>query len=107
MTVSHVECNPIVGGRYSINMVAQDGSEHRAVGCYIEVSPYSKLSFTWDWEVGGDPAEGSQVTVLLKEFDQDNTELTLIHERLFDATSRDGHIGGWTGALTNLENYLT
>lgn len=106
MTVSHAECNPTVGGRYLVNMVAADGSEHRAIGSYLEVSPYTKLAFTWDWEVGGDPATGSQVTVTLRDLGNDGTELTLLHERLSDVASRDGHMGGWTSALENLEAHL-
>ena len=107
MTVTYAKSDPQVGGKYVVNMVEPDGSEHRAVGTYLEVSRYDKLAFTWDWEVGGDPAKGSQVTVTFKELDSNRTEMTLYHERISTKSSRDGHIGGWTGALNNLEHLLS
>ena len=106
-TVSGADCDARIGGRYAVSMVAPDGSNHRAAGQYLEVTPFTKLSFTWSWEVGGDPADGSQVTVSLRALGQDITELTLFHERLEDEDSMRNHMGGWTGALNNLERYVT
>ena len=106
MTISKTECDPSIGGRYSITMLAPDGSQHRAAGSYLELTPYSKISFTWEWEVGGDPANGSQVTIELRDLGDYTTELTLFHERLENEEAKDAHHGGWSSAFNNLEQHI-
>ncbi|HLP00042.1 MAG TPA: SRPBCC domain-containing protein [Fimbriimonas sp.] len=106
MTVSHALCVPEVGGRFSVNMVGEDGNNHRAVGTYLELEPPSKVRFTWDWEEGGDTGANTEVTVKIASLNDSECEVTLTHERFESAEGRDSHSEGWTGALTNLANYL-
>jgi uncharacterized protein YndB with AHSA1/START domain len=99
----HAESEPRAGGRYRFVMRRPDGDRHVVGGVFREVVPNEKLVFTWSWEVAppDEPYE-SLVTVLLKP-EGGGTLLTLIHEKLFDEESRDGHSAGWLGAIDKLE----
>lgn len=88
-----------VGGRYRIVMEKPDGESHRVGGVYREISPPSRLVFTWAWE--STPERESLVTVELRDSDG-ATELVLTHERLFDDETRARHLHGWTGCLERL-----
>jgi uncharacterized protein YndB with AHSA1/START domain len=87
-----------VGGSYRIEMHGKDGAVHLVHGKYQEMVPARKLVFTWGWE---DKHEDTLVTVELAPAGK-GTKLTLTHERLPDAKSRDSHAKGWTGCLDHL-----
>jgi len=97
-------CDLRVGGRYDWLMKTPAGEDHAVGGVYREIIPNEKLVFTWAWKTM--PERETLVTVLLKP-DGDGTLLTLMHEQFADAESRDRHQGGWTGALDNMEKYLS
>ena len=103
--VLRAECDPRPGGRYRWLMQnPASGEEHDVSGVYREIIPNEKLVFTWAWKTM--PERETLVTVLLKP-DGDGTLLTLTHEQFADADARDRHRGGWTGALDNMEKYLS
>jgi uncharacterized protein YndB with AHSA1/START domain len=52
-----------VGGTYRIGMKSPDGEVLYALGSYREVSPPSKLVFTWAWDEDGAPGHESLVTI--------------------------------------------
>jgi uncharacterized protein YndB with AHSA1/START domain len=89
-----------VGGAYRVQFWSQNGEHNSASGAYKEIVPNEKLVFSWAWQ--STPDRVSQVTIGLKP-DGDGTMLTLTHEQFFDEKARDGHRGGWTAALDNLE----
>ena len=89
-----------VGGRYRWVMQSPNGEEHEIGGIYREIVLSEKLVFTWAWK--SSPERESLVTVLFKP-DGDGTLLTLTHENFADEETRDGHRGGWTGALDKME----
>ena len=89
-----------VGGRYRVQFWSPSGEHNSASGAYKEIVPNEKLVFSWAWQ--STPDRVSQVTIGLKP-DGDGTMLTLTHEQFFDEKARDGHRGGWTAALDNLE----
>ncbi len=93
-----------VGGRYAVSFSSEDGEQHHVSGVYREVVPNQKLVFTWAWRTM--PERESLVTVTLSP-DGDGTLLTLHHEQFFDERARDGHQGGWPGALDKLEQFLS
>ena len=95
-----------VGGAYRIGMTGKDGNEYVVGGIYKEVSPPHKLVMTWQWEEGamGETA-ASLVTVTFKEV-SGKTEMTLVHERLANAQSRDNHLQGWTSSLSKFEKLV-
>src|SRR5262245_65875110 len=54
------------GGRYRYSMRNQEGQLHVVGGVYREVTPHSRLVFTWQWETQmGDPAAGLDAEMLI------------------------------------------
>ena len=103
------ESDARVGGRFRVRFRMLDGSEHEAVGEYIEVVDGKRLVMTWQWAFGGEPDEGaevSSVTIDLRAIDT-GTELTFTHARLQTENSCRSHTRGWNGALDKLERYLS
>ena len=102
MTVSKVETDAQVGGRFTIVMVSGE-KEMPHAGTYLEIEPHSKLSFTWEapWS-----AEGSSVEILFKRIGDAKTEIQLTHVKFSDEESRDSHLGGWNAILRKLAEIL-
>lgn len=94
-----------VGGRYRVRFRMLDGTEHESSGEYVEVARPSRIAMTWRWLGGSEDAGESLLEFSLRPF-ADGTELTLIHSRLHDEPSRDGHERGWNGALDKLERHF-
>jgi uncharacterized protein YndB with AHSA1/START domain len=88
-----------VGGRFRIVMQDPAGEQHRVGGVYREVSPPSRLVFTWAWE--STPERESLVTVELYDR-HGETELLLTHERFADDDARARHLQGWNNCLDRL-----
>lgn len=101
--VHHAETDLRIGGRFRVIMRDDRGEEHDVSGTYREIVPSEKLVFSWAWR--STPERESLVTVLFRP-DGDGTMLTLVHERLFDESARDGHKTGWSGTLDKLERYF-
>ena len=99
-----------VGGTYTVNMYAPDGSEskcgdsgeskHAPHGEYLEIDPPNKLVFSW---ISEGFVDDSKVTVLLEE-DGDGTKLILRHE--LPASIMEPHREGWTNCIDHLEAFL-
>ncbi|HLV59519.1 MAG TPA: SRPBCC domain-containing protein [Natronosporangium sp.] len=90
-----VETDPRVGGRYRI---AGPRAGIAVTGEYLEVDPPRRLVFTWRWE---DQDEQSRVTVELRPAGT-GTTLTLVHDRIGDAVTRDRFADGWRDCLDRL-----
>ncbi len=96
---TEADLDPTPGGVYKVRMTA----EALAVGEFVEVTPHSRVVFTWGWD--GAPADGvppgsSRVEVDLAA-DGDATILTLTHTGLPEAAVND-HSGGWDYFLGRL-----
>jgi len=101
--VIKAKVDPRVGGEYDIQIKTENG-EHKFSGVYREVTPPSRVVFTWNLgdcmpEFKGVP---TQVTVDLEE-QKGGTLVTLTHEGLPTAEVRDKHSGGWNLSFDNLE----
>ncbi len=95
-----------VGGKYQWEITNSEGEKMTARGEYRELQSGKKIVFTWQWDDDEDwENHTSIVTVELSDRDG-GTQLRLIHERLPNEESREGHTGGWNSALAKLENYL-
>ncbi len=92
-TNAHVDLK--VGGEYRICM-----GSRTAEGRYLEISPPSKLVFTWNWQEETVPTE-TIVTVELRPCNE-GTRLVLTHERLPTEVSCMGFEAGWTANLARL-----
>jgi len=90
-----------VGGRFRVVMIGHDRRiEH--VGEYLEVSPPSRLVFTWQSPYSG--PEPTRVTVALAPRGA-GTELVLTHEHL-PPEAVASHAGGWGQMLDRLSALL-
>lgn len=92
------------GGRYRLE--GRDrGRPWRIEGRYLEVTPPSKLVYTWSWDNDenlGDPVgRDTLVTVEFRERGAE-TELVVTHERLATERARAEHDAGWIGCLDRL-----
>jgi uncharacterized protein YndB with AHSA1/START domain len=104
---ARVEQDFRVGGKYTIFMIAADGSEntgcqsegkaeHAPHGEYLEIVPDQRLVFTW---VSEGFVDHSVVTIELSKAG-DTTRLVLRHELPEDAMQP--HREGWTNCLRHL-----
>ena len=99
-----------VGGGYTIAMCDEAGGTHEQLGEYKEISPVSRLVFSWTChEVG---VVDSLVTTELAEINdrRGRTELTLTHVLPAAHTNlrevRRRHEEGWIGCLSQLDLLL-
>ena len=101
-----IDIDPRPGGRHNITMNHSDGDTFHNFGKYVDVVPNERLSFTWTWQESPTGPEETFVTVEFRTV-SGGTELTLIHDRQTDPTSREQTALGWTGCFNMLETYLT
>lgn len=104
MTPALAEVDLRVGGRYRLGMRAPDGAAvYVCTGVYREVTPPSRLVYTWAWE----GQDGPETLVTVEFLDRGGaTEVVLTHEGFADAGSRDQHATGWNGCLGSLARTL-
>ena len=98
MTVPSAKTDPVEGGRFDIVMKAGE-NEIPHSGTYKEISPHSRLVFTWESPFS---VPDSTVTIDLVE-NNGETDVTLTHVKFPDEESRNNHEGGWAGILEKLE----
>jgi uncharacterized protein YndB with AHSA1/START domain len=98
MHVREARADARVGGRFYVAMVDGD-KEHPHEGTYKEITPYSRLVFTWEvaWS-----APGTYVQIDLTP-KGDATEVVLTHVKFLSEDSRDNHAKGWAGILGKLD----
>jgi len=89
-----------VGGRFHVGFKGDNGEQHDVSGTYKEVTPYTRLVFSWAWRTT--PERESQVTIDIKP-DPDGSLLTLTHEQFYDQKACDDHGVGWSLGLDQLE----
>jgi len=89
-----------VGGRFHVGFKGDNGEQHDVSGTYKEVTPYTRLVFSWAWRTT--PERESQVTIDIKP-DPDGSLLTLTHEQFYDQKACDDHGVGWGLGLDQLE----
>lgn len=102
MTVPKAESDGREGGRFIIVMAAGE-QEIPHAGTYLEVTPHSRIVFTWESPYSVDD---STVTLAFKRSGDDATEVELTHVKFADEESRNNHEGGWTGILEKLAELL-
>lgn len=68
-------------------------------GTYKEISPHSRLVFTWESPFS---VPDSTVTIDLVEANG-GTDVTLTHVKFPDEENRNNHEGGWAAILANLD----
>jgi len=108
--VSKSELDLTVGGKYIIEIISPDNNTIKHFGEYVEVDRPNSLIFTWILD--NQQCQGSQqqrvdtlVTLAFKSIN-DETELTLTHEKLPSKEAFDGHEFGWVSSFNSLEQLL-
>ncbi|MCO5183219.1 MAG: SRPBCC domain-containing protein [Anaerolineae bacterium] len=91
----------MANGTWQVAMLPAEGDPYVVAGTYHEVTPPSRLVFTWRW-VAGDESIETLVTVDLSDLSAETTELTLIHERFSDQQALENHEQGWSGCFDRL-----
>lgn len=106
-TVKTAEVDLKVGGKYLIVLQPPDGETTKHFGEYVEITPPTRLVFTWilqNQTCRGSVNQCAETLVTL-DFKQVNqsTEIRLSHERLPSKEAYDGHEFGWTSSFDCLE----
>jgi uncharacterized protein YndB with AHSA1/START domain len=78
-----------------------DGQRYDMRGEFVEVTPPSRVVFTWGFESGGGVAPGSSTVEVTLTRDGRGTLVRLVHRDLPAAAVGD-HAGGWTTMLERL-----
>jgi len=104
--VLDVQVDLRVDGEYCFSLSTEDLGEIKVHGRYLEVTPPTKLIYTWRWE--GNPELTVGTSLVTVEFTSAGTftEIRLTHEQLPSIESRDDHGHGWSGTFDKLEKYL-
>jgi uncharacterized protein YndB with AHSA1/START domain len=99
------ELDPRPGGVFHAEMLSSEGNTHVIDGIFREVSPPSRLVFTWAWQQGDYMNLENLVTLEFIAV-EGGTELRLTHETLADEHAREQHSQGWSSSFDCLEEQL-
>jgi uncharacterized protein YndB with AHSA1/START domain len=95
-----------VGGSLRIVMRSPGGEEFGGRGEYLEITPPTRLVFTWTWD-GHEGHEGTQLIEVEFTQREDGTTIVLLTNRgLRDADSKRSHRDGWLASFDNLDRVL-
>jgi uncharacterized protein YndB with AHSA1/START domain len=91
--------DPRPGGVYRVEI----NDQIVAAGEYVEVSPPTRVVFTWGWDGGAHPVPPGSTTVEVELVpDGDGTLVRLTHHGLPDDEQREQHADGWSHYLGRL-----
>jgi uncharacterized protein YndB with AHSA1/START domain len=93
-----------VGGRYRIANQFPDGKVLWIGGEYELIERPGRLVFSWQLESPAAPAERVTVTFAPRG---ESSEVTVTHERIANAATRNLHEQGWLGCLDGLAQYAS
>jgi uncharacterized protein YndB with AHSA1/START domain len=106
MTCPVCDWDPVVGATYRTCMQSPTGEQYCVGGKFMDVTPPSRLAFTWMWK-GDGPSGGVDTLVTIDlEAIGDATRLKLTHERLADEESAKNHSDGWSSSFLDLASIL-
>jgi uncharacterized protein YndB with AHSA1/START domain len=95
-----------VGGRLRLVLRSPTGEEFGGGGEYREITPPTRLVFTWTWD-RPDAGDGTQlVEVDFSERPDGSTKVVMTNRGLLDEATRESHRDGWEGSFDNLDRVL-
>jgi uncharacterized protein YndB with AHSA1/START domain len=95
-----------VGGRLRLVLRSPTGEEFGGGGEYREITPPTRLVFTWTWD-RPDAGDGTQlVEVDFSEQPDGTTKVVMTNRGLLDEAIRESHREGWEGSFDNLDRVL-
>lgn len=92
------------GATYRVALRDPDGRRHVHVGSFLEVTPPSRLRYSWDWVEGPLAPIESQVELRF-EAEGAGTRVELVHSRFPTPALRDAH-SGWADSFARLAGWL-
>lgn len=95
-----------VGGRYRYAFHSPEMGDMAVNGEYREITPPSKITFTWQWEDDEDWAKVISVITIELTAHGAETELRLTQTGFPSTQSRDNHGNGWGSCFDRLEDLL-
>jgi uncharacterized protein YndB with AHSA1/START domain len=95
-----------VGGGYRLRIRTPDGEEMTVSGSYSEITPPSKLAFTWKWDDDDDWADVHSLVTIEFQDHGNETEISLTQAGFPAVENRDRHSHGWNGCFDKLEAHL-
>ncbi len=96
-----VEQDFVVGGRYRREMRFPDGSQHVLSGEYHEITPPSRLTYSYHFETL--PFPPTRVEISLVPNANGGTDLHLVHSGFVDPDFAAGHEAGWAQCFAKLD----
>jgi uncharacterized protein YndB with AHSA1/START domain len=95
-----------VGGRLRVVLRSPTGEEFGGGGEYREITPPTRLVFTWTWD-RPETGDGTQlVEVDFSEQPDGTTKVVMTNRGLLDDATRESHREGWEGSFDNLDRVL-
>jgi uncharacterized protein YndB with AHSA1/START domain len=92
-----------VGGRYDLRMHTEDIGEIGVGGEYREITPYSRLAFSWQWSGHEDLSDDiMEIVFEFQGLDDGATEMRLIQSGFPNRESAENHRQGWDGSFEKL-----
>jgi len=94
------------GGHFRLELTTETG-DHVLEGKYKEVTPLSRLVFSWQWLTPTAKGDGETwVTVQFRAI-QDKTEIHLVHEGFATDENCENHSKGWGMSFDRLATLLS
>lgn len=94
-----------VGGRLRLVMRDPAGREYGGLGEYREITPPTRLVFTWQWD-RAELGPGRQLVEIDFTGHPDGTTTVVLVNGGLDDTTREDHRDGWLGSFDNLDLVL-
>jgi uncharacterized protein YndB with AHSA1/START domain len=104
-TTPEIDLRLLVGGRYRFGMQPPEGELFHLAGDFIEISPPSRLSYTFRWEEP-DPDDRETVVRLSLDALGDTTKLSLSQGEFATTARLDLHRSGWTESVVKLRRLI-
>jgi uncharacterized protein YndB with AHSA1/START domain len=103
-TVADVDVR--VGGLMRLVMRSPDGAEFGGEGRYVEITPPTRLVFTWQWDSRELGTAAQLVEVTFTENPDLTTTVVLINRGLSES-EQQSHLEGWHASFDNLDRVLS
>jgi uncharacterized protein YndB with AHSA1/START domain len=91
-----------VGGRLRLVMRSPDGEEFGGGGEYREITPPTRLVFTWTWDRADGAAAVQLIEVDFTENADGTTTVVMTNGGLADEQSRESYREGWDESFDSL-----
>ena len=86
------------GGNFRVNVTGQDITS----GSFVDVSPFSRIVFTWGWESEDTMVTPGTSTVEINLIDEGNTTVLRLRHSGLPELDRESHGMGWDHYLNRL-----